>query len=490
MANVLRCVDTMVVVFAADSAVETQLAWVTAKFGFGAATTAVPLSHAGRNRSMDIKPVPRHKRAALKIYLRYIFNALKFGDHLQRRDSRMTKPLTEAIKHLIRATVPALAVHGTAIAAEMYKRLFQNSEVRDLFNQSNQGDEGRQTKALAQAILAYAQNIDKLAVLADAVERIAQKHVGLNIRAEHYPHVATALLGAIKEVLGDTATDEIIAAWGEAYWFLADILIGREQQIYGELQSSDGGWTGWRQFRIDAKVRESEIITSFILRPVDGVTVVRHRPGQYLTFQIPVPGLPPQRRNYSISSAPNGETYRISVKREPHGLVSKVLHDSIEVGSLLHVAPPTGDFFLASEQERPVVLLSGGVGLTPMVAMLETIAANGCSRPVHYVHGALDGRMHAMGKHVRALTAKRPHLTSAIFYQAPLEEDERGVHYDYDGFITVDWLTANTPIKEADYYICGPKPFLATFVNGLSRSGVPNDRIHYEFFGPADDLAA
>ncbi|MDK1493169.1 NO-inducible flavohemoprotein [Sinorhizobium sp. 7-81] len=402
----------------------------------------------------------------------------------------MSKPLSETTKAIIRATVPALAAHGTTITAAMYKRLFQDPEVRELFNQSNQGEEGRQTKALAHAILAYAQNIDNLDVLAGAVERIAQKHVGLNIRPDHYPHVATALLGAIKEVLADAATDDVLTAWGEAFWFLAHILIGREEQIYGDLHSSVGGWTGWRRFRIDAKVPESDIITSFILRPVDGGPVIRHRPGQYLTFRVAVGGLPLQRRNYSISSAPNGESYRISVKREPHGLISNLLHDDLQVGSVLDVAPPTGDFYLAEEQERPVVLLSGGVGLTPMVAMLEAIAANGNRRPVHYVHGAQDGRVHAMAKHVRALTAKQPHMKSAVFYQSPRTGDQKGVHYDHDGFITLDWLAANTPIKEADYYICGPKPFLATFVNGLAKSGVPNDRIHYEFFGPADELAA
>jgi nitric oxide dioxygenase len=402
----------------------------------------------------------------------------------------MPKPLSEATKSIVRATVPALAAHGTTITAAMYKRLFENAEVRELFNQSNQGEEGRQTKALAHAVLAYAQNIDNLAVLGGAVERIAQKHAGLNIKPEHYPHVATALLGAIKEVLGDAATHEVLEAWGEAFWFLANILIGREAQIYHDLQSSDGGWIGWRQFRVDAKVRESDIITSFVLRPVDGRPAIRHRPGQYLTFQIPVPGLPPQRRNYSISSGPNGESYRISVKREPHGLVSTFLHDSIEPGSVLDVAPPTGDFFLAEERQRPVVLLSGGVGLTPMVAMLETAAANDHARPVHYVHGALDGSTHAMGSHVRALAMKKQHLTTAFFYEAPQENDEKGVQYDHDGLITVDWLAANTPMKEADYYICGPKAFLATFVHGLARAGVPSDQIHYEFFGPADDLAA
>ena len=229
----------------------------------------------------------------------------------------MTDTLSDTTIHLVKATVPALQEHGLAITKRMYERMFQNEEIRDLFNQSHHGETGSQPKALASAILAYAQNIDNLGALAPAVERIAQKHVGLNILPEHYPHVAEALLGAIKDVLGDAATDEILAAWGEAYWFLAHVLIGREKAIYTSLATAPGGWNGWRSFRIESKQRESEIITSFVLRPEDGQPVLRHQPGQYLTFWIEVPGQHPLKRNYSVSSAPNGETYRISVKREP-----------------------------------------------------------------------------------------------------------------------------------------------------------------------------
>jgi nitric oxide dioxygenase len=402
----------------------------------------------------------------------------------------MSNQLSEETKSVVRATVPALAAHGTTITAAMYKRLFEDPAVRDMFNQANQGDDGRQTKALAHAILAYAQNIDNLSVLGPAVERIAQKHVGLYILPEHYPHVATALLGAIKEVLGEAATDDILAAWGEAFWFLANVLIGREKQIYDHLKGSVGGWNGWRKFKVAAKRRESDIITSFILQPLDGGPVVGHRPGQYLTFKFDIPGLPPQRRNYSISSSPNGMTYRISVKREQNGTVSRHLHDRVEEGDVIDVAPPTGDFHLPERPERPVVLLSGGVGLTPMVSMLETIVDSGVEQPVHYVHGAQDGRVHAMGDHVRQLVDGRAHLKAAIFYGTPHELDERGVHFDHDGHITLDWLAANTPLQDADFYLCGPKPFLAAFVNGLLRAGVAQERIHFEFFGPADDLAA
>lgn len=402
----------------------------------------------------------------------------------------MSQTLSERTIALVKATMPALEAHGLDIVREMYRRMFENPEIRDLFNQSHHGDAGSQPHALAAAILAYGANIDNLGALAPAVERIAQKHVGLQILPEHYPHVADALLGAIGQVLADAATDEILAAWGEAYWFLAHILIAREERIYHELEAADGGWSGWRPLVVDRVIRESSVITSFILRPQDGKPVLRHKPGQYLTFWLEIAGHPPVKRNYSISCAADGETYRISVKREPQGLASNWLHDHAAVGTVLKVAPPAGEFFLPEHPERAVVLLSGGVGLTPMVAMLETIAAHHPDVPVHYVHGTHDRDTHAMRDHVRSLAQGHPNIVVADFHQTPLADEVAGSDYDHAGLVTEDWLLANTPVGDADYYLCGPRPFLRATVSALSLHGVPADRIHYEFFGPADELLA
>lgn len=402
----------------------------------------------------------------------------------------MSQPLGNQTIAYVKATVPALEAHGLDIVREMYSRMFENPEIRDLFNQSHHGDAGSQPRALTAAILAYANNIDNLAALAPAVERIAQKHVGLQILPEHYPHVAEALLGAIKAVLGDAATDEILAAWGEAYWFLANILIAREGRIYSEQKGVTGGWNGWRDFRIDDVVRESNVINSYILRPVDGRPVMTYRAGQYLTFWFEVPGHAPIKRNYSISAAPNGETYRISVKREPHGLVSGWLHDEAGPGTVLKVAAPAGEFFLSDPVVRPVVLLSGGVGLTPMIAMLETLVKNGVDAPIHYVHGTHDRDTHAMRDQVHTLAEKGRNVQVSVFHQIPLANEIEGRDYDVAGIITDEWLVSNTQFTEADYYICGPRLFLRHAVSTLSLAGVPFDRIHYEFFGPADELLA
>lgn len=401
----------------------------------------------------------------------------------------MQKPLTTETIALVKATVPALAAHGAAITKTMYAKLFEDEHIRALFNHANFGEGGAQVHALAAAVLGYAQNIDNLGALAPVVERIAQKHIGYHILPKHYPYVAKALLGAIVEVLGDAATPEIQAAWGEAFWFLAEVLKAREVVIRDGIEHSEGGWSGWRKFAVAEKIRESAVITSFILRPLDGEPVLRHKPGQYLTIRFDAPNGAGQKRNYSISCAPNGEYYRISVKREANGQGgSRFLHDHVEIGTTFEITPPAGDFFLDDAPQRPVVLLSGGVGLTPMVSMVEAIAAEHPRLETHYVHGTLSSATHAMDDHVRALAAKHDGIAVSTFYSQPSEGDLPGETHDHTGMITIDWLKTNTPFANADFYLCGPKPFLRGFVSGLSLAGVAGDRIHYEFFGPADEL--
>ena len=406
----------------------------------------------------------------------------------------MPKPLSPQTIALIKATVPALREHGLTITKTMYGHLFKDAEIRDLFNQSHQGQEGSQPKALASSILAYAENIDNLGALAPAVERIAQKHAGLNILPEHYPYVARALLQAIRDVLGEAATDEIIKAWGEAYWFLAEILIGREAEIYREAASAPGGWTGWRDFRVDKVIEESAIIRSFYLVPVDGGEVIRHKPGQYLTFRLEGEGLEPLKRNYTISSAPSSRYYRITVKREdggpnaPAGRASTWLHEHAEVGTVLRVAAPAGDFHLDVDTTKdPIVLVSGGVGLTPMVSMLETVAEKRSDLQTWYVHGAQNSAVHAMGARVRKLADGKSNIDVKVFYADP---DSIDATYDEKGLISAEWLGRNTPSDRATYYLCGPKPFLKAIARGLKDAGVAPERIRYEFFGPADDILA
>ncbi|MBB3659417.1 nitric oxide dioxygenase [Rhizobium sp. BK650] len=403
----------------------------------------------------------------------------------------MATPLSQQTIEIVKQSVPALAAHGSDITKRMYIRLFEHEHIKSLFNLANQGEGGSQVHALAAAILAYAQNIENLGALAPVVERIAHKHIGYHILPEHYPYVANALLAAIKDVLGDDATPALLDAWGEAYWFLADILKAREANIRTSIEGQSGGWNGWRKFKISEKVRESDVVTSFILRPVDGGRVLRHRPGQYLTFRLTLADGQKVKRNYSISCGPNNELYRISVKREEQGKGGSLyLHDSAEIGTILEVTPPAGDFYLPEEPQRSVVLISGGVGLTPMVSILEAITREYPELDTHFVHGALNSSTHAMDRHVRSLASAHGRVAVKTFYSEPRQGDAIGLSHDHDGYITVDWLKENTPFNTADFYLCGPKPFLRALVGGLSGAGISADRIHYEFFGPSDELIA
>ena len=402
----------------------------------------------------------------------------------------MSQPLSERTIALVKASVPALESNGVAITNRMYARMFENPMIKAMFNTAHQTGDGSQPKAVAQAVLAYARNIDNLGALGGAVERIAQKHTALDIRPEHYPHVGRALLAAIKDVLGVAATDEILAAWGEAYQFLADIFINREKAIYAETEAAPGGWSGWRDFVVAETRQESSIIRSFILKPADGGLVKRHRPGQYLGLLVNIPGSGEVRRNYSISSAPNEHSYRITVKREPGapaGLVSNWLHDHAKPGLHLKLAAPAGDFVLDAEKGEKVVLLSGGVGLTPMISMLETIVAEHPHLPTWFVHAAQNGSVHAMGRHVRDL-ARKGDVRVSIFYAEPRDEDHIGEVYEQRGFITEKWLAASTPVADGIFYVCGPRPFMRAMIRALAALGVGADRIRYEFFGPADEI--
>lgn len=392
---------------------------------------------------------------------------------------------------LVKSTVPVLSARGSDITTAMYGKLFQDDHIRALFNHSNQGENGSQVHALSAALIAYAQNIDNLDALVPVVERIAHKHIGYHILPEHYEYVARALLAAIEEVLAPDISQEVLAAWGEAYWFLADILINREANIRTTLESSKGGWNGWREFTISAKQQESDVITSFTLSPVDGLPVLAHRPGQYLTLRLNLEDGRTIKRNYSISCAPNNDHYRISVKLEPNGQGgSRFLHETVQIGDVIELTPPAGDFFLPDEPERPVVLLSAGVGLTPMVSMAETIGAHYPDIEAYYVHGALNSRTHAMDKHVRQIAKQHGKMSVMTFYSDPTNDDVCGKTHDQDGYISPDWLSANTPFHTADFFLCGPKPFLRTMVNALAQRGVETNRIHYEFFGPTDENIA
>ena len=329
----------------------------------------------------------------------------------------------------------------------------------------------------------YARHIDRLEALGDLPAQIIHKHVALQVQPEHYPIVGTCLLRAIREVLGaEIATDEVIAAWGAAYQQLADILIGAERQAYDRTAAAEGGWRGERAFVVEDKVAESAEITSFYLVPADGGPVIAHQPGQYIGLRLVVDGLE-QRRNYSLSAPADGRSLRISVKREAGGKVSSFLHDRVRVGDALQLFPPAGHFMLQSG-ERPLVLISGGVGITPTLPMLATALA--AKRPVTFIHCARERSVHAFRERIDQLAAEHPQLTRYYCYDRAVPEDQ----VDAEGYLTEqrlgEWLPAS---RDADVYFLGPRPFMRVLKRSLHNLGVPDKQVRYEFFGPAEALA-
>ncbi|MGB8464920.1 MAG: NO-inducible flavohemoprotein [Terrimicrobiaceae bacterium] len=392
--------------------------------------------------------------------------------------------------HIVKATAPVLEEHGETLTSHFYKRMFtHNPEVAPLFNPAHQRA-GSQQKALAAAICAFAANIDNLEVLGGAVELIAQKHASLRILPEHYPIVGENLLASNREVLGEGATDEVVAAWAEAYGFLAEILIGREKQIYGTHANARNGWEGFKAFRVVGATKESEIITSFYLLPADGGGLPKFKPGQYITVRVPDERGQTTMRNYSLSDAPGEDHFRISVKREPKGFVSAYLHEKAEKGTEIEVGPPCGEFFidLTERHERPVMLLSAGVGITPLLSMLLSVLKAQPEREVFFVHGALNGRVHAFRDFVRELAGNHANLKVHYRYNEATDEDRAKGWHDSEGLIDAELLEAMLPGRDADYYFCGPKPFMVGIYYNLLRWGIPGSQVHFEFFGPRQEL--
>lgn len=392
----------------------------------------------------------------------------------------------------IKATVPVLKTHGEQLTRLFYQRMFENNpEVKAFFNQAHQ-QLGSQQKALAGAICAYAENIDNPAALAKAVELIAQKHASLGIKPEHYPIVGQNLLAAIKELLGEAATDDIINAWAEAYQLLADIFIQRESKIYQSHQQQFG-WQGFKPFSVVKREENSKVISSFYLQPADGQPLAPHLPGQYITVRIPVSPDTPMMRNYSLSNKPGENVYRISVKREtaphddaPQGIVSNFLHEQVEAGDTIWVGPPCGEFTLSTPEEKPVVMIAGGVGITPLLSMLHARLADEVQTPVSLIQAAVNGDKHAFADEIAELHERFDNFTWHVRYSEPTDSDRAHGRYDSEGLID-EALLADMD-KTADFYICGPNSMMQHCYRLLTSIGVPAEQIHLEAFGPAIQL--
>jgi len=389
--------------------------------------------------------------------------------------------LSAASAEVVRATLPAVRDHAVEITSAFYPSLFAaHPELLDLFNEGNQAG-GQQRVALASAVVAFAGHlVDRDAAGPgaapfDAVaERIAHKHVSLGIRPEQYPVVGRHLLGAVAAVLGDAVTPRVAAAWDEVYQLLARRLVDAEARLYRRGGIDPGAL--WRRWRVAKRRDEAVDAVSFTLVPDDGGAVPDFTPGQYVSVAVDLPGGHRQPRQYSLSQAPGGDALRITVRRvrgvggAPDGAVSGHLHDHVHPDHVLLVGPPAGEHTL-EPGTSPVLLVSAGIGITPMVSMLDHLARTQPTRHVVLVHGERSPERHPLRVEVDQLASALTHVEQRTWY-------ERGPG---GGLVDVDAI----PLPPgATAHLCGPVPFMRHVRAGLLRRGVPAARIRYEVFGP------
>ncbi|MBH8609022.1 NO-inducible flavohemoprotein [Thermoactinomyces sp. CICC 10521] len=396
---------------------------------------------------------------------------------------------------IVKATAPILQKHSEAIGKRFYQLLFgSHPELYNLFNQTNQR-RGIQQKALAHSVYAAGEHIDNLDAIRPIITRIAHKHRAIGVVPEQYPIVGENLIQAVHDVLGNQVNAEILEAWSEAYQYLSDLFMKIERELYEQAESQPGGWSGFRDFVVDRKVKESDVITSFYLKPADGKEIASYSPGQYLTLRARIPGEKYEHiRHYSLSDVPDKDYYRITVKREdahhgnPPGIVSNYLHHQINEGDLLAFSAPAGDFVLNTDDPAPLVLISGGVGLTPLMSMLKTTAERQPERKVTFIYAAINGNVHAMKDEVSRLANENPNIKSYVCYEKPTEKDRQAGNFDKEGFIDRSWLESILPHADGMFYFCGPLPFMKAIYRGLLEMEIPKKRIHFEAFSPISVL--
>lgn len=265
--------------------------------------------------------------------------------------------------------------------------------------------------------------------------------------------------------------------------------------------SSVDSWTGFREFSVQRREFEDESrsICSFYLVPCDGNPLPSFRPGQFLTFRLAVGDRAKGEsskvvRCYSLSDAPRPDYYRVSIKRvpapvdhpdAPPGVSSGFFHDHVQVGDRLMIRPPSGHFHLIEDEPLPIVLLAGGIGITPMLSILNSVLERGVGREVWLFYGVRNGSEHVMKEHLRTLADRHDNFHLYVCYSAPRENDVEGVDYDHRGRVDLPLLRNTLKLARHQFYVCGPKPMMESLVPGLEEWGVDTGDIHYESFGPA-----
>ncbi|ODQ65493.1 nitric oxide dioxygenase [Nadsonia fulvescens var. elongata DSM 6958] len=386
--------------------------------------------------------------------------------------------LTSTQTEIIKSSVPFLEEKGDELAKHMYDLMFEKyPEVRPLFNKVHQKN-FTQPKILAFALLAYAKNIDNISVLGAFVNQIVSKHVGLQILPEHYPIVAECIIQAIKDLLGDAATDDLIEAWTVAYTDLAGILIGAEEAQYSANERSPGGWRGFREFTVSNLIKECDNVLSVELKAKDGKAAIKAKNGQYLGFKFQKNGIE-CRREYSISSSGSPEyDYRISVCHIPGGVVSSYIHNELKISDIIEVAPPAGNFTLSESESEEVLLIAGGIGITPLISIAESALNKG--KQVHLFQCVKSESKHPFKKWAQDLSAKCENFNFTTFYSQDTVIEKTGVYSRRISAKDIErFATPNT-----DIYALGPRRLMVSLMEYMKSAKYPVENLKTESFGP------
>lgn len=279
----------------------------------------------------------------------------------------------------------------------------------------------------------------------------------------------------------------------EKYMADTHLVLERKRE---QIKHSELSWNNFRKFEVVRKHLEAKDTRSFYLAPHDRRPLPPFQPGQYLTFKLDVPGQKKSvTRCYSLSDSPNNEDYyRITVKRippprndpdAPAGISSSYFHDVIMENDIINVMAPSGNFYLDTDRRHPVVLIGGGIGLTPVLSMLNYIVESGSKQEVWFFYGVRNGNEHAMKGHLERIDRENENVHLHVCYSAPDEGEELGKDFQYQGRVSVDLFKQLLPSNNYDYYFCGPPPMMNSLAEGLAEWNVPESSIHFEAFGAA-----
>lgn len=384
---------------------------------------------------------------------------------------------------VIRATLPLVGAKIDEITPLFYRKMFTAHPelLRDRFNRGNQ-KQGAQQRALAASIATYATHLVDPALPhpRELLSRIGHKHASLGVTADEYRIVHEHLFAAIVEVLGeDVVTPEIAAAWNRVYWLMATTLIDFEQGLYDRAGVAPGDV--FRQTRVVDRVDEASGVVTFVVESADPTRVLPDfEPGQYVSVGANLPDGARQLRQYSLVNASGTGRLAFAVRKveaeagQPAGEVSSWLHDTVRVGDHLEITLPFGDLTIDTAATTPLVLISAGVGVTPMAGILEYLAANTPARRTIVLHADRSAAAHPLRDRVRDLVRD----LHDVYFRAWYQDEGHGF---------MDLGALDLPAT-ADFYLCGGSGFLQSVRAQLLAAGIPTARVHFELFAPNDWL--